>query len=420
MIEVLCSFAVNPKPSPGVHSTISFLISLTLDYRSRRKQNTRVLVIASTSTPLVPVSAIQIDSLPVFDPSPVVFELSRWSYVQYCLLVLLLPMLAIPACITFGASDFFLHHGASVWVKANDAVFSMHNRDCDVLIFGDSTAMTGIDPDLLTALTGFRVCNIAVTNAVLAVTGTLTLDRFLAANAKPRILLFQLSPDGFEPSREAWHSTIYAEGMLEVLRHGDRAASRLLLLSHPRESAAFAGYAAGFGAWYVLRQAWFHVTHNRPEEDTILVRNGFFTPPGPARTSCTPLDTRVSLIGQQSSSFSRDLISSFQSRYAHQASVLLVNVAPIPACDGNLAAYQTELHGVTSNSLQALPITLFNDDRHYTANGSRVVSSAIAGELNTVANRTPALDDRLPVSQTVAMLHHIPPPSSYRQFGNKH
>lgn len=337
----------------------------------------------------------------------------------YCLVLILLPLLAIPACIAFGASNFFLNHGASVWVRANDAVFDMHDRDCDVLVFGDSTAMTGIDPDLLESQTGFHTCNIAVTNAVLAVTGNLTLDHFLAANPKPRILLIQLSPDGFEPVRNAWQRTIYAEGMLELLRHGDPAQKRQLLLSHPRESIAFSGYAAGFGAWYVLRNVWFHLTNQQPEEDTILVRNGFFTPPAPARTSCTPSDSPASPGEAQASRFSRDLVAGFHRQYVGQAALILVNVAPIPACDGNLAAYQAELHGITSNSLQPLPITLFNDDRHYTAIGSKVVSSAIASELESFARQDPSLEDRMPPSRTLASLHRIRLHPPYRHLNAK-
>ncbi len=294
----------------------------------------------------------------------------------------------------------------------------MKDRECDVVVFGDSTAMTGIDPDLLEARTGLRTCNIAVTNAVLAVTGNLTLDHFLAANPKPRILLIQLSPDGFEPSRDAWHQTIYAEGMLELLRHGDPAQRRQLLLSHPRESIAFAGYAAGFGSWYVLRNLWYHLSNYRSEEDTILVRNGFFTPPAPARTSCTPLDPAVSP-SEQRSHFSRDLVAGFHRQYAAQAAVVLVNVAPIPACDDNLATYQSELHGLTSNFLQPLPVTLFNDDRHYTATGAKVVSNAIARELDTVASQELSTEDRIPPFRTLALLHHIRLHLPYRHLNAK-
>ena len=294
----------------------------------------------------------------------------------------------------------------------------MHDRDCDVLVFGDSTAMTGIDPDLVETETGLHTCNIAVTNAVLAVTGNLALNHFLAANPKPRILLIQLSPDGFEPSRDTWHQTIYAEGMLELLRHGDAAEKRHILLSHPQEAIAFAGYAAGFGAWYLIRDIWSRATRHRLEEDTVLVRNGFFTPPAPALTSCTPPESLLSPVDQQRSRFSRDLVSGFHRQYAGQAAVVLVNVAPIPACDNNLVAYQTELHGVTSNSLQPLPITLFNDDRHYTATGSRVVSSAIASELN--ASQSSSTYDRMPTSRTLALLHRMRLHPPYRQGNEKH
>ena len=326
---------------------------------------------------------------------------------QYCLVLVLLPLLAIPALIALGRSDFFLHHGASVWVQANDAVFDMHDRDCDVLVFGDSTAMTGIDPEVVESNTGFRTCNIAVTNAVLAVTNNLTLDRYLEHNGRPRVLLVQLSPDDFRQENRAWRQTIYAEGMLELLRHGRNGEARTVLLSHPQESIAFAGYAAGYTAWYAIKDVWFHATHIRAEEDTVTVRNGFFTPPSPPRTSCAPPESTVLPSGKRQVAFSRSLVQDYKSSYATRAGVILVNVAPIPACDQNFAAYASALEGVTSNTLLPLPIGLFNDGRHYTARGSEVVSTLIARELNLVANRNPAIDDRIPPARTVATLRRV-------------
>jgi hypothetical protein len=344
---------------------------------------------------------------PADAPSP---ASPQQACLQYCLLLVLLPLLAIPAFIGLGRSDFFLHHGASVWVQANDQVFATRDRDCDVLVFGDSTAMTGIDPDKVEEQTGFRTCNIAVTNAVLAVTGNLTLDHFLAHNARPRVLLIQLSPDGFQPENHGWHHTIYAEGMLELLRHGSPADARHVLLTHPEESIAFAGYAAGFTAWYGIKDVWFHVTHLRPEEDTVTVRNGFFTPPSPPRTSCEPATRLVSNATPERIAFSRALVADFHDAYTDRAGVVLVNVAPIPECDQNLAAYSAELDGVTSNSLLPMPIRYFNNCCHYTARGSEIVSTLIAGELNKVASRNPTIDDRVPPTRQVARLStvHLP------------
>jgi hypothetical protein len=313
---------------------------------------------------------------------------------RYCLLLFLLPMLAIPACIRLGCSDFFLRHGASVWVQSNDAVFSMRDRDCDVLIFGDSTAMTGIDPDVVERNTGFKTCNIAVTNSVLAVTHNLTLNRYLANNAKPRVLLVQLSPDGFQPESNAWDQTVYPEGLLELLRHGSPAESRHVLLTHPQEAIAFAGYAAGFSVYSVVKDIWFHATNLRPEEDTVTIHNGFFTPPSPASTSCEPGATFSD--PRAGGGYPRTVVGEYENGYANRSGIVLVNVAPIPSCDQNLAAFSSELNGVTSNSLLPLPVGLFNDPRHYTAVGSAVVSRLVAQELNAVAQRNPQIDDRAP------------------------
>ena len=321
-------------------------------------------------------------------------SLVRKASLRYCITLLLLTLLAIPGFIVLGRSNFFLNHGASVWVRSNDAVFQMANRDCDVLIFGDSTAMTGINPEVIENNTGFKTCNIAVTNAVLAVTDNLTLNHYLAHNAKPRVLLVQFSPDGFLRDNHAWHRTIYAEGLLEELRHGSPQQARHMLLTHPQESIAFAGYAAGFSAYYAIKNAWFHITSLRPEEDTVTVRNGFFTPPAPARTFC---ETAAAISDSaEATAYSRTLVEDYRTRYAPQSGVVLVNVAPIPSCDQNLAVYRSELNGVTSNSLLPLPIGLFNDGRHYTAVGSNIVSHLIAEELNEVASRNPTIDDRTP------------------------
>lgn len=309
---------------------------------------------------------------------------------RYCILLLLLPLLAIPACIRLGASDFFLRHGASVWVQSNDSVFGMHDRACDVLIYGDSTAMTGINPEVVERNTGLKTCNIAVTNSVLAVAGNLTLDRYLANNVRPRVLLVQLSPDGFQPESYSWGRTVYAEGLVELLRHGSSADNRRVLLTHPRESIAFAGYAAGFSAWAVVKGI-FNAAHLRSDEDTVTIRNGFFTPPSPPSTDCEP--GAIFSNPKGSGNFSRTLVSDFQSQYASRSRVVLVNVAPIPSCDQNLAAFSSELNGVTSNALTPLPIGLFNDPRHYTAVGSAVVSRLVAQELNTVAARYPSIDE---------------------------
>jgi hypothetical protein len=332
---------------------------------------------------------------------------NRVSPLRYCLIAFMLPLLAIPALIRLGSSDFFLHHGASVWVQANDKVFDMSGRDCDVVVYGDSTAMTGIDPDLVEEQTGLKTCNIAVTNAVLAVTGNLTLDHFLAHNHRPKILLVQLAPDGFQPGSAVWHQTIYAEGLLEMLRHARPGEARRTLLSHPSEAVSFAGYAAGYTAWYGIKAAWFRTTGHRPEEDKVTVRNGFFTPPTPARTSCEPVQLVADSGNREDGAFSRTVVANFRGTYAGRAGVVLVNVAPIPDCDANAVVYHEELSGVTSNSFQTLPVQDFNNCCHYTQRGSQIVSSLVAEELRTAAGIALPPDAPAQPTRQVASLRRV-------------
>ena len=356
----------------------------------------------ATDLALAPILAVEQEEIPLSVPAPPLTppEVAR----RYCLLLLILPILAIPSFIRLGCSDFFLRHGASVWVQSNDAVFSMRDRDCDVLIYGDSTAMTGIDPDVVERNTGFKTCNISVTNAVLAVTHNLTLNRYLAKNGRPRVLLVQLSPDGFQPESNAWNQTVYPEGLLELLRHGTAAESRRVLLTHPQQAIAFAGYAAGFTVYSGFKDVWYRMTNRRPEEDTVAIHNGFFTPPSPTSTSCEPGATFSN--PRAGGAFPRAVVGEYENGYADRSGIVLVNVAPIPSCDQNLADFSSELNGVTSNSLLPLPVGLFNDPRHYTAVGSAVVSRLVAQELNAVAQRNPQIDDRAPTSvpRTIASL----------------
>lgn len=303
---------------------------------------------------------------------------ARLALLTYCLLLVGLPLVAIPAMIALGRTDFFLHHGASVWVQANDSIFAMHDRQCDVLVFGDSTAMTGIDPAQVQATTGMRTCNIAVTNAVLAVTDDLALQHFLAHNARPRVLLLQFSPDDLQRESHIWTRTIYAEGLLELLRHSSGHETRKTFLKHPRETIAFAGYIAGYSAYYGLRSLWSFLTFTQMRERTVVVHNGFFTPPTATLTNCEFSERRVDLSDRE---FAASFVSALRERYMKRAGTVLIDVAPIPACDANLAAYQTQLSGTTSNELRGLPMDLFNDQRHYTAAGAQVVSAEISAQI---------------------------------------
>ena len=278
--------------------------------------------------------------------------------------------------------------------------------------------MTGIDPDKVEEQTGFRTCNIAVTNAVLAVTGNLTLDHFLAHNARiPTCCSSSFRPTasslkitaGTTPSTpREWlnccaTATRPKPGMFysPILRSPSPSP-----VTPPASPRGTASRTPGFTSPIcVLRK-----TPSRCATGSSRHADASLEPPA------NPLHA-WSRMPLPSASLSRAPWSPTSTMLTpERAGVVLVNVAPIPECDPNLAAYSAELDGVTSNSLLPMPIGYFNNCCHYTARGSEVVSTLIAGELNKVATRNPAVDNRVPSTHQVAT---TPAPSNCPKAGNR-
>ena len=84
-----------------------------------------------------------------------------------------------------------------------------------------------------------------------------------------------------------------------------------------------------------------------------------------------------------------------------------MNVAPIPDCDDNLAAYTAELNGITSNQLLPLPVGYFNNCCHYTAQGSEIVSTLVADELNAVDGRSLRVAGPISPTHQIASLRRV-------------
>ena len=57
-------------------------------------------------------------------------------------------------------TSFFRNYMDSDWIAAQRVVFETSHRACDIVIFGDSTAMVGLDPVILERQTGLSTCNI--------------------------------------------------------------------------------------------------------------------------------------------------------------------------------------------------------------------------------------------------------------------
>jgi len=269
------------------------------------------------------------------------------------------------------------------WIRNVDRNFTVSGEDCAVLVFGDSTALTGVSPEAIAAATGMTACNISQTVGSLGVNGTLALDAFLEKNPRPQFLLLVFAPENLHPNR-SWRHLKYAEGLLELARHEGAGTVIVTLVRHP-------GQALGFSAWVYENtvREWL----GRP----YFSRQLFLGPMDLRHTSALnkPPETRCTEAGSlgrggDAESLSEDSaavdaawVEQLRQKYAGRAGRVMVLVSPVPECDVRAGFYSGQVAGVTDNGMERYPVGLFNDrDRHFTRDGARRFTSEIAERLH--------------------------------------
>jgi hypothetical protein len=251
--------------------------------------------------------------------------------------------------------------------------FSLTHDDCEILIYGDSSAMTGVDPVKVEALTHRKTCNISQTQPTVVATGTLTIDLYLKQNALPKYLVIQLAPEAFY-QLHGLDTLAGFDPIMLMLRHDPGYATAKKLLQNPVPTLRFLSLV--LQARYRPNRAYgasFMELYRQPIAD-YYAHKGFLTMPKPSEGAC---GGPKSLGGRPDFGW----IDEARRRYEAEGVKVLVLVSPIPECDSQREIYR-ELDGQVDGVSTTLPLGLFNDsDRHYTREGSAVVSDMVAQKI---------------------------------------
>jgi hypothetical protein len=253
------------------------------------------------------------------------------------------------------------------WIAAQRPVFEDSRRPCDVLIFGDSTAMVSLDPQILQGITGLRACNVATTRPTLEIVGLDPLDKYLARNPRPRYLVLQFGANLFGPMPYDRGHEEPADGLVSVLRYYNPRLALEQVLRHP-------GYLSTI-SWIVYAQGvqslWQSIMH--PESKSKLT-DGYIIAPGKSLANCTLLD----LADRQASSA---WVHYLRDHYSELADRVIVNVTPTPACNTLYPSWSRDLRGLTDNRLETYPSALFVDGMHLNRKGAVHFSREIAEQI---------------------------------------
>lgn len=286
------------------------------------------------------------------------------AYARYCITIALVPVIAVVCSVLIARSSWYLRHQRNSYLAISDYPFSLINRNCDVIIYGDSSALTGASPLVIEAATGLRTCNIAQPNTTLAIAGTFALDSYLQNNSRPKFLIFQFTAPDFSPMNS--NGRLYEEGALQLIRHKLDLQTFQLFAMHPMQALEFSEFILRTA---LLDKDWAGGTYERAWAEVSATHGRFTAPSAPLAHCLGDLEERAP---------DAQWIHDLRSKYSVGGTRVLVYVAPHPECDNSYDFYAAKIAPLADNRLQRFSIGLFNEKNHFTREGANLNSAHIA------------------------------------------
>ena len=290
----------------------------------------------------------------------------RLRFQGYVLLMLLIPALFLASSIPIVRSKSFPLESGDPFLWNPDYAFSLKHVDCEVVIYGDSTALTGLDPTVVSRATGLKTCNIAQSQSIVEILGMVALDTYLKNNVPPKYVVMQFAPETL--SRKS--NIFWPEGLTLLLRKKSLLEALPTLVRHPVRAYQFSIWAIKAKAGSLIKPP----PDFGSTEAIFRSRGGLLILPKAAETHCH----NDIAYAQPTVEWVRML----KEKYGNNGTRVLINVSPLPTCSPIAALAAAGTRNVTDNSLSLYPIGLFCDrDRHLTLEGAERASLELAQQL---------------------------------------
>ena len=274
-------------------------------------------------------------------------------------------------------SNHFERLSRHLFWHAMDYHTHMAGQNCSVVVFGDSTATTGIDPLVIQRRTGLKTCNLALPYMALSTTGTQILDDYLAKDAAPRLIIFANHARHLRPPALDEEPGV-VDGWIMVDRLLPPSRAVLFYLHHPRLTMLF------------MESVWQQVftLSNTQELDLsgrsyrrdmkqLRQHNGFI----PMATWETP--ERICSEQMPVPTYSADYVSQLEQRYGNRNTRLVVLASPVRTCDVNRSAYDQAAALLHIAPPQAYMANDFADAFHLNPTGAARYSEYVASAINS-------------------------------------
>lgn len=299
-------------------------------------------------------------------------------------IVISLPLLAILFSFVIVNSNFCREYADPTWVRASSDIYTVEDAPCEVVIYGDSTAVTGADPKAIENYTHLKTCNLAQSKGTQVVLGTRSLDWYLAHNPRPRYLILMFAASNLYQSKD-WNDSAYIEGAVTLLRHYPKTEFVEALVRHPDLFIGMAHYAYLTAPWnWWKNRSQEGVEAERRPSDRLM--NAHMILPTPAFSNCA----QAAASDKQFPFHLPDpaYVELLKKRYSASAEHLVLDVAPLPVCETRFEAIKSRLQKA-DNSLDRYPVTAYNDGyTHFTEVGANKVSLSLAQQIAALQGST--------------------------------
>jgi hypothetical protein len=287
--------------------------------------------------------------------------------------------LYLPGMLALGGTDWFFHHDNYFSLRNIGYSKTLRHADCQVLLTGDSSALTGLDQQAVSRITGMSACNVAEGGTITAVTGPVPLETYLRQNKPPRYLVFMFTPSLYKPAKTWGDYGSYVEGIVYLLRYQRNREAVRALATHPKETISFAAWVGRSVGEDAIRRLLDPHRYDGMEDPAARRRrfNGLFTYDEPPQTRCVR-DGDVSI----QVTTDPEWVEMLRRKYGVNGTRVIVNVAPIPECSVGAEAYERGLRGVHDNAMEKLPVGMFNNgDVHFTPEGAAHLSTELGHQI---------------------------------------
>ena len=298
------------------------------------------------------------------------------SYKVYLLLLLAPSLLLHGAMVLLIRSDFFLANCANPFLRCLDYSYTLRHADCEVVIYGDSSAKTGINPLIIERLTGLRTCNIAQTAGTLRILGTAPYDEYLAHNRPPKYVVVAFNNRTLgrhNGAYDEWFQANSQEVIVQLVRHHLTPQRALELAAHPFLTIT---HLSVFGLFKLPGDTSTPESTVQAMLTNLYAAKGLLTLPRKPLAEC-PAPEKLAPAARPDAAW----LAEMRRQLTPPGGRILAFLTPVAVCDHSWEPFESDYRALFGRDVERYNIGFFNDANHYTPEGSARFSQTVGSEL---------------------------------------